>query len=377
MNTWHLITGEYPPQPGGVSDYTRLVAIELVRIGDSVNIWAPSCDFAADPIDDGVEVHRLPGHFGPRAFALLDRELNRNPGRILVQYEPHAFGFKAMNFPFALGLYARRCANITVMFHEVAYGIAASQPLKRNLLGMATRKMAAIVARAATRIFVSTSSWKPQLRALSGDAKPIVALPMPSNLPVVEDCLEVQAIRRRRWPGNGPIVGHFGTYGDGISELLDGILPAILFDVPNAAALLIGRNSEGYRDRLIRKNPRIGRRVVATGVLRERDASLHISACDLMLQPYPDGISTRRTSAMAGLAHGRAVVTTAGHLTESLWAESGAIAISPVNEPLKNARLASDLLIDVKHRKQIGSAGRALYQSKFDISKIVAALCAA
>jgi hypothetical protein len=26
MLRWHIITGEYPPQPGGVSDYTRLVA---------------------------------------------------------------------------------------------------------------------------------------------------------------------------------------------------------------------------------------------------------------------------------------------------------------------------------------------------------------
>lgn len=374
MNTWHLITGEYPPQPGGVSDYTRLVAIELARAREDVNVWAPSCDLA-DTIDDGVKVHRLPGHLGPRAIAHLDRELNRNPGRILVQYEPHAFGFKAMNFPFALWLYARRRANITVMFHEVAYLVAESQSIKHNLLGMATRKMAAIVARAASRIFVSTASWKPQLRAISGTAKSIVSLPMPSNLPVVEDCREVQAIRRLRWPAEGPVVGHFGTYGDGIAELLNRILPAILVNVPHASACLIGRNSEGYRDRLILRNQQLGRRVIATGVLGERDASSHISACDLMLQPYPDGISTRRTSAMAGLAHGRAVVTTAGHLTESLWAASGAVAISPVNEPLENARLAGGLLLDVKHRQQLGLTGRALYRSKFDISNTVAALC--
>ena len=83
-------------------------------------------------------------------------------------------------------------------------------------------------------------------------------------------------------------------------------------------------------------------------MLGERDASAHISACDLMLQPYPDGISTRRTSAMVGLAHGRALATTSGHLTESLWAESGAVAISPVNEPLENAGLVSHLLLDVE-----------------------------
>jgi len=360
-----------------VSDYTRLVAIELARAGDVVNVWAPACGLA-DPIDDnGVAVHRLPGHFGPRAIALLDRQLNRNPGRILVQYVPHAFGFRAMNFPFVFWLYARRRANITIMFHEVAYPVAAAQSLKHNLLGVATQKMAAIVARAAGRIFVSTSSWESQLRAISGTAKPIVSIPVPSNLPVIEDCPAVNAIRRRQLPLEGPIVGHFGTYGDSVAELLDRILPAILVDVPNASAFLIGRNSEVYREKLIGRNPQLGRRVAATGTLGARDASSHISACDLMLQPYPDGISTRRTSAMVGLAHGRAVATTSGHLTESLWAASGAVAISPVNQPLENARLASSLLLDAKHRQQLGSAGRALYRSKFDISNTIAALRAA
>ncbi len=28
---WHIVTGEYPPQPGGVSDYTEAVARGLAR----------------------------------------------------------------------------------------------------------------------------------------------------------------------------------------------------------------------------------------------------------------------------------------------------------------------------------------------------------
>ncbi len=339
MQHWHIITGGYPPQLGGVSDYTRQVAVELARAGDEVNIWAPAYG-DADPIDAGVAIHRLPGHFGPRALAILDRQLSRDPARILVQYVPHAFGFKAMNFPFVAWLYARRRANISVMFHEVSYPVDAAQSLKHNLLGLATQKMAVIVARAAGRIFVSTSSWEPQLRALSGTAKAIISIPVPSNLPVVEDCPKVQAIRQRHWPVEGPIVGHFGTYGDSIAKLLDRILPAILADVPHASAFLIGRNSKVYRERLIAKNPQLAARVAATGMLGDRDASAYISACDLMLQPYPDGISTRRTTAMVALAHGRALATTSGHLTESLWAESGAVSISPVNQPLENVSLA-------------------------------------
>jgi hypothetical protein len=67
---WQLITGEYPPEPGGVSDYTRLVACGLAEAGDHVDVWAPPY---AEPgsSDAGVNVHRLSGRFDPRALAVL------------------------------------------------------------------------------------------------------------------------------------------------------------------------------------------------------------------------------------------------------------------------------------------------------------------
>ena len=77
--TWHLITGEYPPQPGGVSDYTRLVAIELARAGDAVNVWAPGPDLPSS-VELGIMVHRLPGNFGFNALRILDRALVAAPG---------------------------------------------------------------------------------------------------------------------------------------------------------------------------------------------------------------------------------------------------------------------------------------------------------
>ncbi len=58
-----------------------------------------------------------------------------------------------------------------------------------------------------------------------------------------------------------------------------------------------------------------GERVVSAGLLADRDASLHLQACDVMIQPYVDGASARRTTLMAALAHGRAIVTTIGSLS--------------------------------------------------------------
>ena len=38
---WHILTCEYPPQTGGVSDYTFLVANGLAS-HDEVHVWCPS-----------------------------------------------------------------------------------------------------------------------------------------------------------------------------------------------------------------------------------------------------------------------------------------------------------------------------------------------
>jgi len=371
---WHLVTGEYPPQNGGVSDYTRILARELAGAGDRVEVWAPSSS-APDSIEEGIAVHRLPGRLGPRALAALDAALIRNRGRVLVQYVPHGFGFKAMNFPFVFWLYARRRRlDISVMFHEVAFPMGWSRPLRHNLLGASHRVMAVTLARSARRVFVATDSWERQLSRWLPQGSPIVCLPVVSNVPVIDDREAIAAVRRRYQAGAGPIIGHFGTCSGGIAALLDEVVPSILDVVLEASMLLIGRGGAGYRERLLGRWPRFEGRLQAVGGLSERDASVHISACDLMLQPYSDGITTRRTSAMAPLAHGIPVATTAGHLTEAFWAASESVAISPVSEPEALASIVAGLLNDEAARLRLGAAGRKLYDDRFHIRHTIEAL---
>lgn len=350
------------------------MARELAAAGDRVEIWAPSCG-APDLDDEGIVIHRLPGRFGPGALAALDSALRRDRGRILVQYVPQAFGFKAMNFPFVFWMYSRRRQlDISMMFHEVVFPMGWSRPLMHNVLGASTRVMAAMAARTARRVFVATSSWERYLRRWVPKERPIVCLPMPSTIATVEDREAIAAVRRQYQADGGAIVGHFGTYGAGIAGLLDQILPVVLDQMPGSSMLLIGRASEQYRERLVVRYPRLKHRIMGAGELCERDASLHISACDLMLQPYPDGITTRRTSAMAPLSHGVPLVTTAGHLTESFWGASGGVTILPVAEPGTLAALAVGLLKDEAARRRLGLAGRQLYEDRFHVRHTVAAL---
>lgn len=371
MRSWHLITGEYPPKIGGVGDYSQLVARGLAAAGDNVHVWtsaAPGCDTD----DTKITVHRLPGHFGYRALAMLDRSIGQSAeDRLLVQYVPHAFGFKAMNLPFCAWLFKRRRAQNVVMFHEVLFPMSLRQPLRHNLIGAINRIMALLAARSAQSLFVASWEWERLLRRYVRD-RPITWLPVPSNIPVVDDPAECAERRRRYIIRDGPLVGHFGTYGAAIVQMLNTMLPRILVETPDACALLIGVNSLGFRQRFIREHPELAARVHATGELAARQLSLDLSACDIMVQPYPDGVSARRGSIMAALAHGRAVATTRGVATEPLWEESGALSLSTdAGEVAKAVRL---ILSDHDVRTRLGNAGRELYAKKFDLGHTITAL---
>jgi glycosyltransferase involved in cell wall biosynthesis len=369
MTRWAILTGEYPPQPGGVADYTRTVAAGLAAAGDAVTVYAPTA--APPPTDAGVAVRGLPGHFGPRGLFALDRALATcPPDRVLVQYVPHAYRWKGMNLPFAawVAARARRIAPVWVMFHEVMYPIEPGQPLRHAVLGRATRAMARLLARSSQRVFVSIPAWGDLLRKIAPTAPPAEWLPVPSNIPGAADPEAMAAVRERVAPSAGTaVVGHFGSFGGLTTDLLGPPLAALLRRSPDRVGLLVGRNSAVYRERFAAEHPDLAGRLTATGELPAGEASAHLAACDLLLQPYPDGVSGRRTSAMAGLALGVPTVTNAGFLSEPVWgAESDGVAVAASAEPADLVAAAEAVLaLSPAERSARGRAAAAWYRARF------------
>jgi glycosyltransferase involved in cell wall biosynthesis len=358
---WQIITGEYPPDDGGVSAYARIVAAGLAAAGDEVHVWTPQVP-GPESHDEGVIVHRLPGHFGMPALHRLDRALRDFRGsRWLIQYVPNAFGWRGMNLPFCLWLYARRSSELDVMFHEVMFPIARGQPLKHNLIGRVNRVMASLAAGAAARLFVSTEIWEAVLRAQAGVSRPTTWLPLPGTIPVVRDEATVLAVRNRYRRSNRVLVGHFSTYPKATKDMLAHLLPNILaedgFDI-----LLMGKGSREFRDSLAARRPDLARRLFSSGRLAAPELSCHLSACDLMLQIYPDGACTRRTTLIAALEHGRAIVTYGGPATEELW-NQGAVALEHNQDELREAVLR--LVAEPASRARYQSAAAALYRDRF------------
>jgi glycosyltransferase involved in cell wall biosynthesis len=372
--TWIILTGEYPPQPGGVSDYTRSLARGLAAHGERVQVWAPP---TSEPEwnDAGVEVRRLPGHFDRRSLGVLSRLVERLPDqtRILIQYVPQSFGCRAMNVPFALWVWRQgRRHAIWTMFHEVSVYYGWWLRWQEYVLAFVTRHMARLVARGSSRIFISIPGWEPLLRSLTTVRAPVTWLPVPTNLP--EESRPEEAARiRAKLLGSGRtlLIGHFGTYGASTTNLTEPILLQMAGRFPRAKVVLLGRGSREFCERLRREHSSLNETVCATGPLPASEVADHLASCDLLLQPYPDGISGRRTSAMAGLALGVPTVTNVGGLTEDLWRQADCVALAPEPSPEAVLDCLQRVADDPAERARLGRRGREIYQEHFSLEKTV------
>ena len=380
-STWHIITPEYPPQPGGVSDYTRLVAAGVAAAGDEVHVWCPPMPGEAPDVeaDVGVSVHRVFGNFLRSDLCRVDQMLDQfnGPRRLLVQWVPHGFGRRAMNLSFCFWLWRRarrRGDRVELMVHEPFLEFTRGFR-QRNAVALVHRLMTMVLLRAASRVWISIPAWEAYWRPYTlGRNQTFSWLPVASNIPVITDPSAVHAIRSHYVAPENYLIGHFGAYDrENISLLIDAVSPLITNGSKNVL-LLLGRGGEQVRDALIKNDPEMGEQVRATGALDAAKLSLHLGACDVMLQPYIDGVSSRRGSTMAALAHGLPIVTTTGRLTEPLWAESDAVALVPAANVAAFVETTRRLLSDAEARRRMASSAKALYADRFEVNVIVNAL---
>lgn len=370
MSNWHIITCEYPPQVGGVSDYTALLAGELQKAGDAVEVWAPA--FVSDK---RPSVHRVFGNFSPKNLRQTHELLDQcaRPRNLLVQWVPHGYGKRGINLAFTRWIASRsQCGDrVFLMVHE-PYLESGQGSWKRRAVSFLQRRMIRKLLYASSRVFISIPAWENYLRPYAPPGMQLEWMPIPATIDADPDPGGVTNIRARL--GNNLIVGHLGTYSSELRRILEPALPKILREVPNASALLMGNRSDLFAADLKAATPDLADRIHGVGLLPDSDLATHIAACDLALQPYPDGLSSRRTSLMNLISRGVAVVSNMGHLTESLWTESHAIALSSTTEATQLASLCTQLLGDAQRRQELAHAARALYSSRFDWSNVITAL---
>jgi len=356
---WHILTGEYPPASGGVGDYTAQLADALAAAGDSVTVWTPG--------------QSLPDRFGRKSQHVLQDALLSTPGILLLQYVPNALGAHGLNLPFCLWLrrIARGGADVRVMFHEPYFYFTIAQPW-RNALALVQRTMASVLLGATKTAYISTETWRRYLAPRNGSS--LEVLPIPSNIPPALAADAITRQRRAMAPSGQPVVGHFGTYGDHVERELLRILPPLAQRCATARFAFIGDGSSEFQSRLSARYRDIVARSWASGWMHAADVSAALRACDVLVQPYPDGITTRRTSAMAGLQHGVPTVTTLGALTEAVWVKSAAVRLTPVGDVNAFAKEVDRLLRDSAEAQALGARGADVYERCFSLERTLAIL---
>ena len=371
----HILTGEYPPQPGGVSDYCAQIAAGLVAEGRGVHVWCPGQETERTEAS-GVVVHRVARLFSPSGLAVLARALDGWPAprSLLLQYAPNALGWRGMNVPLCVWMLTRsRRDDVRVMFHEPYFYFGWHRP-HRNVLAVVHRLMAVLLLGASRRVYLSSATWERYLSPymwLGG--RQLMWLPVPSTITRCDDVAEIERCRLELTGGtpDSPLIGHFGTYDEHISPLLETCLAGVVARQPGLRVACLGRNGPAFAVVLQSRVPALRGRVLAPGGLAPAAVAARLRACDLVVQPFADGVTTRRTSLMAALLNGCPTVTTLGPLTEALWADEGGVAMAPVGDTVAFVDLVVALLGDHARRAALGRAGRGVYDKRFAIRHAV------
>lgn len=307
-----LLSGEYPPQAGGVGDYTARLVAALDELGWDARVLTSRVPGA----DDGTEppAWRLVTDWGFTCWRQVDWALEVSRADVLhIQYQPGAFQLKgAVNLlPLRLRWRGSTVRTVTT-FHDlrVPYLFPKAGPLRE----LAVR---ALVHASHAAIFVDPADL-----ARAGRAPGRRWVPIGSNIPCAPPVdFDRSALRASLGAGTHDLlIGYFGflTAGKGADTLLRAL--RLLVDRGRPARLvLIGaaagtsnptdRADEAAARGLVRQLE-LGGRVVATGYLEPDAVSAHLLACDVVALPYEDGASFRRGSLLAAFEHGRPVVTT-------------------------------------------------------------------
>jgi hypothetical protein len=282
-----------------------------------------------------------------------------------------------MNVRFCRWVWRRAAVHgdrLELMLHEFALPFPGDN-WRQTAVAVVHRLMATLLLQAASCVWVSIPALKRVIRPyLLGRRVPVEWLPVFSNIPVVSDPVGVQEVRARYVSPGGWLVGHFGTFGATTGDLLAPALALLLQRQPQAVVLMIGRGGAGFCEHLVRSAPELAGRLHATDGLPDALVSRHLQACDALLQPYPEGVSTRRGSAMAALAHGRPLVSTFGPATEPLWSSTGAAVLATAGNVAGLVEAVERVLTNGAERERLAHAGQTLYRARFDWPLTVAAL---
>lgn len=314
----------------------------LLRPGDTLLLrsrrraWGPS----GGPVSD-------------LAGALATRDI----GAFVLHYNPFSYG----HWGLAPGLVAevrrvcRSAPRIALLVHEP---FVVNGPSRHRAMGQAQKAQLRALLRCADAVLTVSAHWQSMLERLA--AREVHVVPVTSTLP---DHAHERVVARDALGLDDDVlaVGTFNLAWPFQDERLGlAALRAISLTHPNARWLALGSRLPMWGG-----SPPI-EPALRPGFLDAADLARGLAALDLILLPYVEGLTLRRTTFMAALQHHVPVVTTAGPgFPETLLGTLAVVAAS-IDSPESFTGAARMLAVSHdSHLRALRSEARELFDSQF------------
>lgn len=370
-----LVTGEYPPMEGGVGAFTQELARALFQSGHEIHIiskreaWPPdipkTVKQAREPIQlEFAQLHPVIRRWRWPALYQIASLVERYEFDVLnIQYQAAAYHMHSPAANLMPWRFHHLCRTV-VTFHDlrVPYLFPKAGKLRQTAVNFMAKRAAGVIA------------TNPQdfaaLQTIGIEPDRLTQIPIGSNVEA-RDVLpaEITAVRKElSLSENDHLLGYFGFLNE--TKGADTLLQALARLPGNVHLVFIGGrtgtsdmvNNQIFYDQLDDMVAALGltARVHWTGFVPEYNVSVYLKTADLMVMPYRDGVSLRRGTLMAVLAHGRPLITTAPATPTPELAHGENVWFVPPDEPDTLASAIKTVLADKELQTKLSHGATAV-----------------
>ncbi len=353
-----FIVGEYPPLVGGVGDHVVKLGAELESMGFSCHVGTES----RSKNDSGQRVHGINCSVPFRSVVEIVGLIRRvRPTVVHFHHQAGAYSRPSETMvAMSLLRWTGLVPFLAVTFHDLSepYLFPKAGRIRAMLLGR--------LARVADALIYVDELDRRVLRARCGDSLNDYWIPAGPTIEPAPDVGNRDLARMDLGLSTDAfIVGYFGFRqpSKGVCVLAEAMRNEDLLQ-PGTRLALIGASGPGT-------NPRRAELVVSPDVFREIDVvesgpqsglgvSRWITACDVIVLPFLDGLSARRGSFMNAVAHGIPVVTTVPKVAGSVNVHEDEVAFIPANDVGALVRTLVEIRDNRARRVQLAEGSRAI-----------------
>jgi glycosyltransferase involved in cell wall biosynthesis len=364
-----LVTGEFPPQQGGVGDYTHALALALAALGVEVHVITNRGSAALSP--SAFRLHPLIKRWSfASLFQLRALAKTWQLDVLNLQYQAAAYGLSA-----PIHFLPRVCGwqlfdspaptpKTVVTFHDlrIPYLFPKAGPWRKAAVTYLARSAAGVIA----------TDPADEAELQQRGIERVAQIPIGSNITPTPPAGYDRAVWRAQI-GVGAqefLLGYFGflNASKGGDTLLAALARLAATGAPLKLALIGGRTGTsdatnavfGEKLDAFVAEQGLTDRILRTGFVEAAEVSAYLLACDALVLPYRDGVSFRRGSLMAALAHGCAVISTQPAMPLPAIRDGENMRLVPPDAPALLAEAISELMLSPDRRVRLAQGARDL-----------------